>query len=748
VLATPASSATIQEQLSKLSALRTPKTEPRPDRGEMHPELVHQTTTKAPDSGLRFGFVDVPAKPLTSLASLQNTPSKSHSALPFLLSSPTFDFRSGSELPLSSEAQKLMENVRKDAARIKVQIQAEKAAQEKKDAEAEQMFNGTNASGRKIAKPKSRTGRFSGAHMAQFKKMDSIENHPSSFRAKPDFTRPTTHALKRTGSRAGLDEPERPKTAGKGTPGRIPPPFLGKATSVSPFKSIPSISDRDGSATTAKRVRRLEPQDSTASRPPVQPQPPRSTAIPQPSSSRFLSPTKASMARAVATQPLPSSPNKSSALSRTDGGDKLFNKTSFDASLAQQALSHDVPSAPGPSRLPPRVEGTQLERPLPALPADVSQNLETTKPWLQRSRSTTELADPAKSGGFSSKLPTFSGLKSILRSARKSCGTSSSGIHRSPTPKRPNTATSATGSVKKVDFTPSVKSRYAVKLAAGSPSPAKLPHLTPAKPATPFVPFDPAAYAVEDDGDDNWEGEDDTENEVMYPTLPELTPPPAVSVGKTFSEMAKEHNRRESKEFKSIFTTLHHPSRPTPPSTLPSVDTVANKTKPTTHANKVVRSPHHPNLSKPSPFTIRRVRASGVTDIVQPFEDADIKTVPHGLPGKKRRRESAMGHAQHETDEDEEDTKENRRMSVTPSIPGRWEDTILDEGEGSNHDDDQHRRKRARIGKSEEPASQKGEVKKRNAARQAAANTARQRKSQGILSLSRLNMLSRPKQRG
>ncbi len=160
--------------------------------------------------------------------------------------------------------------------------------------------------------------------------------------------------------------------------------------------------------------------------------------------------------------------------------------------------------------------------------------------------------------------------------------------------------------------------------------------------------------------------------------------------------------------------------------------------------------------AKPSPSTIRRVRSSGVSELVQPFEDT-IKTVPHGLPGKKRRRE---------LDDEGEAAKENRRLSTLPPLPGAWDDghsreeKVVDEGAKRGG-------KRVKI----QPAEKKEEagskvLKKPNKAREAAARNAKERKSgldglgkervgagaagdrtRGILSMSRLNMLSRPKER-
>ncbi|KIW15412.1 hypothetical protein PV08_05458 [Exophiala spinifera] len=742
VVATPTSAVTTKSQLAMLSGLKTPKTEPRVDRGEMHPEHAHQTTTKAPDSGLKLGFVDISSRPRT-IASAQNTPSKARTSTPAHFQSTSVDFKFGAESQLSTEAQKLMDNVREEAASIKAQMQAERDAQQEKDDKAEAEFNGVNASGRKIAKPKGKAGRFSDIHMAQFKKMDSIANHPSAFRGKPSFAQPTTQSLKRSGSKAGLDENERPRTAGKGTPARRPPPppFLGRPTSVSPFKSIPSQSERIENTTPAKRARHSELHDVSASRP-VEPAQPLRT-VSKPMSSNLFSPTKASLARAAASQIPVSSPNKASSLKRPASVKSL--RTASSTPGVRPATAHGASYAPNPSKAP-SADKARLNRPLPPPPeneSSLSPSPESAK--VVQAEPDVQGSSALKHHGFSSRLPKFNGLKSILRTGRRT-DIMPPTQERQGTPKRPATATTGSGDVKKVDFTPSVKSRYAVKLAAGSPSPAKLPtQLTPGKALGPLVAYDPAAYVLgDDDGDDAWE---DAESEIDYPVLPAMSSSPAQPVsGTTFEKKAKEHSRRASKEFKSIFTTLHHPSRPTQPSNLASVNARVNKSGPTAHVDKIMRSPSNTNFSRPSPSTIRRVRTSGAPELVQPFEDAEVQTVPHGIPGKKRRRESTASNE--DEDSFEPMGKENRRISVMPSVPGGWCDTPQPE----EQDEGQQRGgKRAKVGSSTtSPEKPQTEVKKprQSMAREMAKKSADARKGKGILSLSRLNMLSRPKQRG
>lgn len=699
-VATPSAKGRVKSQLEELYQISTPKTEPRVEKEQMHPATIHQTTAKAPDSGMKLGFADINTG-RTSLASLQNTPSRPRQSLAQTNISPSFQFKFSRDAGMSQEGQKLMESIRADAAKIKAQMMAEKELEEQEETDADSMSDA--ATGRKIAKPTAKAGRFSDVHMAQFKKMDSISNHPSAFRARPGFARPTAQSLKRSSSKADLDEPERPKTLGKSPATRIPPPITGRPGSTSPFKTI-ALPPSEHSDVPAKRMRREGDHDVSSNRP---------TTLPRPVPSSLLSPTKSSAARAGAG---PASPAKPSTIPRSNS-----------IRSARSGSKAPVAAPTSPTKLPqPQFN---LSKPLPSLPTE--ENTNEVPRDLTRSSSTKSLARPAKEANAStSKLPTFSGLKSILRSPRKEAA-----LSRPDTPKRLNTAAAAAAappsSIKKVDFTPSVKSRYAVKLAEGSPSPAKLDRSKPTVSFEPAIPYDSSAFVI-DDHEDDWDNEED---DVVYPSLPTVTNAPVVN---TFAQKAMDHNRRESKEFKSIFTTLH--PRPDTSSSLTTANTNVNRTNPETHASKVVQhSPQKPTTSE-SP-TIRRVRT---VEPVQPFEDR-IQTVPHGLPGKKRRIESSIVNDKFGQDDD---AKENRRVSHFPDIPGAWNDTPEEQDEGEKRGG-----KRVRLGKSEEPELQTtSPVKKPSAAREAAAKSAKDRKSKaslgGVLTMSRLNMLARPKQRG
>ena len=99
----------------------------------------------------------------------------------------------------------MMDEVREQAARIKGELAAQRDEQVCRGGEEEALYS---AKGRKIATPQGKVGRFSDVHMEQFKKMDSIANHPSSFRADPARFPTIPITLKRSSSKAGLNNSE------------------------------------------------------------------------------------------------------------------------------------------------------------------------------------------------------------------------------------------------------------------------------------------------------------------------------------------------------------------------------------------------------------------------------------------------------------------------------------------------------------------------------------------------------------
>lgn len=747
VIATPAGNGSVQSRIAQLSKLKTPVAEPKPSHAQMHPHTIHQTTTNAPDSGLKLGFANPPASGgRKSIALMLNTPSKIPDTV-IDATSDTYEFKFRSASHLSNEAQQLMDNLRDEAARIKEQMRAEKLAQNEKDAETEARFQGFGAAGRKIAKPKGKAGRFSDVHMEAFKKMDSIANHASSFRTNsiPGFAQPTAQSLKRSPSKAGLDELARPQTADKGTQGRNPSSRLPsrRTTTASPFKSLPKLPQDTIDASPAKRQRQSAFSDvSTAqAQVPAREDKQKQSTLPRLVSSlgvphSLLSPTKSSSARSNGMKAPLATYNKPSVLPRSQSIKYLqppcpLTGTPFKISVAEDA--HTAQASPSKvvsqsqSRIP-RSETAVLNRQLPPLPS--AQPQFQTNFSLPKSESTKTLAFPHRNQSIVSRLPTFAGLKSILRPSRPQGLQASHSPERAGTPKRPNTA-NATDSAKKVDFTPSVKSRYAVKLAAESPSPAKIHQDTP-RPIT--VMFDPAAYTTDDDTVDEEEEWEDAEDDVqvVYPALPAVSSgqkrSPSVQTVDAFVQKAKDVNRRESLDFKSIFVNGVQ-SSPDNPFSMTAFNTTTNKSNSASDANKVMKSPG--SASEPSPATIRRVRKSDANEVVKPFEESG-KYFPHGLPAKKRRHDM-------ENHDNAGDGKENQRPSFSQAkVPGSWEDSVLEEDEGEKRGG-----KRIRAEKSEEPSPQK----KTNPAREAASKAAKDRKNGGILSMTRLNMLARPKGR-
>ncbi|EFX00454.1 hypothetical protein CMQ_7456 [Grosmannia clavigera kw1407] len=289
------------------AAPRTPAgSSPRvPSNSEMNPSKSHNSLLP-PSSAVRLGFVDIPSVRQDSVrksarpdryvaesaeetaAMLQQTPSKSATAPPS--SSFTFRFtRTGepktADMGLSKEALHLMEELREETLKIRADMEVERAEETaKEEAEGHQF----DANGRRIAKPKSRAGRFSDVHSAEFQKMDSIENHPSAFRAVPGRftpvktpTAPTTalssakRGLKRTQSKANLDET--PKQAGSS----VMAPSTGKKVQTAPAAASAANEERKVTASaqkdrafhsnmpvpSAKRVKQSVHDDASSSRP-------------------------------------------------------------------------------------------------------------------------------------------------------------------------------------------------------------------------------------------------------------------------------------------------------------------------------------------------------------------------------------------------------------------------------------------------------------------------------------------------
>ncbi|KAE8383602.1 hypothetical protein BDV26DRAFT_251287 [Aspergillus bertholletiae] len=245
----------------------------RPSHQEMHPSKVHQSTTKQADSGLILGFNPIKKDAEGNIMEdplVETTPSKTKaSPASTYYGTPAFEFKfSCADSQLSDEAKKLMESVREDVAKIKAKMVQEKESQPDQD-------GNDQAGTRRIAEPKGKATRFSAAHMAEFKKMDSIAGHASAFRATPGRFQPVIKDLKRTNPDSNQDSPS-------------------KSTTRSPAPATAS----------AKRVKRDKADDASAGRQTVgeksAPRPAMTRTRPSIRSS-LMTPTRASMARTSST---------------------------------------------------------------------------------------------------------------------------------------------------------------------------------------------------------------------------------------------------------------------------------------------------------------------------------------------------------------------------------------------------------------------------------------------------------------
>ncbi|OJJ36589.1 hypothetical protein ASPWEDRAFT_38192 [Aspergillus wentii DTO 134E9] len=387
----------------------------RPSHNFMHPSKVHQSTTKQADSGLILGFNPVQRDANGNIIKeniAQNTPTKSRASPASQYGTPGFDFKFAcQESELSDEAKKLMESVREDVARIKSQMVLDKGN------ETSQEQQGEN---RKIAKPMGKTSRFSNAHMAEFKKMDSIAGHASAFRATPGRFQPVQgKTLKRTNSKARLDEPDSQNSPSKSA---VKP----SAPAASGAKRVKHDKTDDTS------TRRPASKEENAPKPTPKPTPKSAIARPRPAArSSLMTPTKSSAARLSSATVRPS-------------------RASMIPSLTQSPAGKTVASP----RTPRTDFNPRLKSNLPTL-SGLKSILRHRQPLFSR--------DPAKiAAGTHAAAPDFSS-NLLLGGARE--GTPTEEPTQTPSPK------------KRVVFTPCTKSPY--ELAQASPSPSKIPTAQP-----------------------------------------------------------------------------------------------------------------------------------------------------------------------------------------------------------------------------------------------------------------------------
>ena len=383
---------------------------------EVHPSKV-QSSIKPSASRQGFGSIfsrmtGSPSK--TTLTAIPpQTPSKSNSSLPAKLTSPTFDFSfERPESDLSIEAQKIMDSVREEAAKIKAQMVEERSKQEHTDGEADQLYG---VGGRKIAKPQGKSGRYSDVHKQEFKKMDSIAGHASVWKNKVEAN---TSSLKRSPSKAGLDEP------------------LGKLPRSKSFKTFGShiSSDRLENSSPGKRAKQNCYDDTSSARPVSQDtnsevenaQSTSAKVRPQfglPSA--VTTPTKASLARSVSVKSMKTSmiPSLSRSAStktlgspvapKTEGSKYLSSLSRFSSMKSilhrsQPKFSDDPTKVAAGTHLPPPQRKMDLEKELPSLPSTPSIGLHRS-PTMKRvgfAPSTKSQHDAVAISLSPSKIPT------------------------------------------------------------------------------------------------------------------------------------------------------------------------------------------------------------------------------------------------------------------------------------------------------------------------------------------------------
>lgn len=379
------SDATITKQAQQIDspAFKTPTTTSRfrPGLEEMHPSKVHRSTTKhtgpamqPPFRGSNTTTTESQSVPMF-LAVAQNTPSKLPGAWPNM-SSPKFDFSIGpDESVLSIEAQRIMESVRGEAAKIKAQMQAER---DKQDLDNEEATLNSDFSGRKIAKPKGKSGRYSDAHRQEFQRMDSIAGHASIWKNKVQPNAALLTSKSHINLLADVVETQLPRSKS--------------------FKSLKVGRSIDGerieNLAPGKRAKKSYGDDTSSARPLSRdesaPNETLHTTVPKTSAhhglpSAVTTPTKASLSRAASVKqskpsliPSPSRSNLtqmtgSPVMARSEGSKKYLSSLAKFSHIKsflhrRQPGLNDPCKAPAGSPLAVPEEKLQLDKALPNFP--------------------------------------------------------------------------------------------------------------------------------------------------------------------------------------------------------------------------------------------------------------------------------------------------------------------------------------------------------------------------------------------
>lgn len=610
-------------------APRTPATTSRikPPQEEMHPSKAHHSTTQEPDSGLRLGFTDIKAAGNDQPSGLtQQTPTK------LGISSPTFDFRFARPGPqLGPEAQRMMDDLREEALRIKAKLAAEREEEKRREGEST-----GGIEGRKIAQPKGKVGRFSDIHMAEFKKMDSIAGHPSAFRAQPGRFTPVTTSLKRTQSQAQLDERED-----------------GSNKKHEQISEKVTKSERLENTAPAKRARKHAADTSSA----------------RPVSSHDNKPLPS-------TPPIPRSQASMLAVISTPTQASLARAASIKKPATQIPTLSRSPSKPNLIGTPRGITKSATINDLSGVPKSESKSILHSPSKFDRMKSILRRpSSSVKSSQMPSSIPTLSRSSSIpnLEKSLPSIPT---------TPGRGDTKAS-----KHVNFTPDTANKHAT-MVQSSPSPMKsgIPRSTSriqlgAKPSTVKANSSRPGSA-----------------EVHYPSVASLSNP-----GKQTKEV----------EYPSLAGVRRLPqpprqatSQPPAPPSVPGTFTFRSD-----HTISFGVSPEGFG-SSPGQSSVRQVRQSifpnsmpGSFPSGNKENTEPLPAVPHGMANKKRRR----------VDSDDETEEETERSPKKHKAAAEGAMLMAPNFQSQN----------------KTPNSQLSSPAKKK----------------GVLSLSRLNMLARPKAR-
>ncbi|KAK8019266.1 hypothetical protein PG990_004404 [Apiospora arundinis] len=619
---------------------------------EMHPSKVHQTMAP-PSSGLRHGFTDInPDQKAT--AGGQSTPSKTPMASGFTFRVARPSIAGENDVGLGPEAKRMMDELREEASKIKAELAA-KREQEREEEEA--------AGGRKYAKAKGKASRYSDVHMAEFKKMDSIENHPSAFRCAPGRATPAKGGLKRTQSKANLDEPE---SSSLSSSSRKAPVSAKRIARPAEKHQQPE----QATEAPAKRVRQRMEDDASTSRPisrdgssiPA----PRNLgvesvrkAIPRAQSlANLLTPTKASAARTAVpktpTVTMVKSPSKTdirslarspskpelSGLSRSPSKESLLRSNSKKA-LGAGGLTKSATT----SNLP-------VSQSIPKL-VQTPGRFDRVKSILKRQFSSSKPK---------SSLPQFARPAPVAGAAPKTPGRTEKALPAAPL------TTPARQYDRHVEFTPDTKQ---AAMTQNSPSPVKSvlprPKSVSKPPAVQFPSLNAvmsakksgsAAVLYPDLSAYKEEGEsEDEETESLHEALPESRPG-------TFT-------------FRSDHTIRFGSTSPNGFGGSPGQSTlrqVRASFAPTTNMpggfpDEREASPRKANKENADPELIAGI-PHGMSNKKRSramWEDEEIKTgVPHGISNKKRHRASSD---EEEEEQDEGVQRGAKKLRKNPPTP-------------------------------------------------------------------------------